>query len=507
MSGLYLMCPICTEDFQMEDTVYSTDCGHLYHFSCMQQWRSRSTSCPQCRHHDPTSHKVFLIENSEPKPSAPTENQEDLKMKLESSIDKINELQEQLQVAESNVFHMQEQFTIEQELRKSYERRVAENKHNDENFLKLHVQYSESEERIKLFMEENERLTVENQFKTSEINAKGDEIRKLKEHLNREIQAGNNENESFRIKYMEKDIELLTKKAAQKESEILELKEKLAQQNSVSSEIVVKSLKQKLQNITEQLEKEITLNTQLAIEKIQLQSRIQRLELKSNSNQETLNETPKSGNNRQRKENKPNTRNITPTAAQAPMTRSKESTTHSVVLQKFPYKEIRYPLEELIVSLASKMNIALAKEDIIKVEVIDKFQPRKPMTTVCIHVAFKAVEHKDKFISQQFLLKENCQIFKTIYIKEYIDREIHGLYLHAVRNLRDVGYESINLQNNTIIAKKNSRDVQGTIIHSKEQVNDLRNKSLRMSNDVNLQPQPQITRETIIDENYYKIIL
>ncbi|XP_058974541.1 uncharacterized protein LOC109611981 isoform X4 [Musca domestica] len=497
MAGLNLVCPICTDEFQMQDDVYSTNCGHLYHFSCMQQWRSRSTICPQCRHQNPSTHKIFLLGNSTPTPSPPKEHLEDLKMKLESSIDKINELQSQLDLTEVNFLHMQEQFTKEREIKQSIERKLAEYKNNDDNFLSLHAQYSESEERIKVLLEENDRLAVDIRCKSDEIESKNVEICMLKKQMDTALQVYqvDNGNGSSRIKFLEQQNDLLSKELARKTKEMLEQKDK----NPASSEIVVKSLKQKLQLITEQLEKEITTSTQLAIDKINLQSQIQRMQLQSNNNEQTTNTPQKLRTGTKKKEPNTDRLDITSTVPASEECVQDNEPNSGVVLQKFPYREIRYPLEELIVSIGSKMNIHLQAEDVLRVRILDKFTPKKLPTTVCIHVVFRKNSLKHCFIAQQQLLRP---FFGGIAIKEFVDREIHALFLYAIRNLRGVAFDTITISNNVVTAKKKSQDENGVVINSREQVNELRNKALQLSNK---NVQNQISDKIVIDENYYKI--
>ena len=43
-------CSICLDALSSGEEVYRSDCGHTFHFNCMQKWRSRSKkSCPICR--------------------------------------------------------------------------------------------------------------------------------------------------------------------------------------------------------------------------------------------------------------------------------------------------------------------------------------------------------------------------------------------------------------------------------------------------------------------------
>uniref|UniRef100_A0A1I8MBF5 RING-type domain-containing protein n=1 Tax=Musca domestica TaxID=7370 RepID=A0A1I8MBF5_MUSDO len=491
MAGLNLVCPICTDEFQMQDDVYSTNCGHLYHFSCMQQWGSRSTICPHCRHQSPSAHKIFLLGNPTPTLSPHKEHLEDLKMKLESSIYKINELQSQLDLTEVNFLHMQEQFTREREIKQRIERKLAEYKNNDDNFLSLHAQHSKSEERIKVLLEENDRLAVDVRCKSDEIESKNVEICMLNKLLDTALQGGQveNGNGSSRIKFLEQQNDLLSKKLARKTKEILEQKDK----NPASSEIVVKSLKQKLQHITEQLENEITTSTQLAIDKINLQSQIQRMQLQSNNNEQTTNTPQKLRTGTKKKEPNTDRLDITSTVPATKYCVKDNEPNSGVVFQKFPYREIHYPLEELIVSIGSKMNIHLKPKDVLIVRILDKFTSRKLPTTVCIHVVFRKNRLKHCFIAQQQLLKP---FFKGIAIKEYVDREINGLFLYAIRKLRGVAFDSITMSNNVVIAKKKSQDENGVVINSREQINELLKKALQLSNN---NVQNRISDKIVID--------
>ncbi|XP_023299058.2 uncharacterized protein LOC111681495 [Lucilia cuprina] len=71
-----MSCAICFERFKGADNnLYSTTCGHIYHFVCMQQWKSRSTSCPQCRAYNPKTHKIYLELNDEEPNSSLLEDQ------------------------------------------------------------------------------------------------------------------------------------------------------------------------------------------------------------------------------------------------------------------------------------------------------------------------------------------------------------------------------------------------------------------------------------------------
>ncbi|XP_013102834.2 E3 ubiquitin-protein ligase TRAIP [Stomoxys calcitrans] len=501
MSGLRLMCPICTDDFQENDDIYSTSCGHIYHFSCMRQWQSRATSCPQCRHHSPTSHKLYLIFNDAPaentaSASASAEDQEDLNAKLESSVDKINELNAQLQEAEINFYHLQEQYTIEQELRKRSDQRIAEFTNNEENFLNLHAQYSEIETRIHLLEEENERLSLENEYKAEEISRKSREIATLQTNRLRF-----NDNQQLREQFSDTECHLRTlqeqnsnlileneyksKELALKVKELTALKTARKGHNDASSDIAVNTkvnvLEQKLKCITVQLEKEIANNMQLSIEKIKLKSQMQRLEIQNNS--KAFSKTSLAN------------KATSASGAIAQDTNPNRAMQHSIVLQKFPYNEIRYPLENVVLSIAAKIGIPNANiEDIVKVNVLDRIHPNKKPKDVCMYVEFRTGLLKSEFLAKANLLK-NDETFKGTFIKEYIDKQIHNIFLYAVRNLRGVGFRYIDCKANCVVAKRNEQEFR---LYSKKNVDELLCKA--MNSPASL---PRETEEKI-DEDYYK---
>eukprot|EP00931_Biecheleriopsis_adriatica_P016172 TRINITY_DN12004_c0_g1_i1.p1 TRINITY_DN12004_c0_g1~~TRINITY_DN12004_c0_g1_i1.p1 ORF type:complete len:113 (+),score=28.10 TRINITY_DN12004_c0_g1_i1:54-392(+) len=41
-------CPICLDMFAVGDDVKKLPCGHVFHFSCMEQWGQASDKCKVC---------------------------------------------------------------------------------------------------------------------------------------------------------------------------------------------------------------------------------------------------------------------------------------------------------------------------------------------------------------------------------------------------------------------------------------------------------------------------
>lgn len=42
-------CSICTEQYNNDDKIIITSCGHLFHITCINQWKYHKTICPICR--------------------------------------------------------------------------------------------------------------------------------------------------------------------------------------------------------------------------------------------------------------------------------------------------------------------------------------------------------------------------------------------------------------------------------------------------------------------------
>ncbi|XP_057663728.1 E3 ubiquitin-protein ligase TRAIP-like isoform X1 [Diorhabda carinulata] len=55
-------CVICAELFIPNEKIYFTQCGHVFHYTCLMNWMERSRSCPQCRCglSEKSIHQVFF---------------------------------------------------------------------------------------------------------------------------------------------------------------------------------------------------------------------------------------------------------------------------------------------------------------------------------------------------------------------------------------------------------------------------------------------------------------
>ncbi|KAI0222632.1 hypothetical protein LSAT2_026123 [Lamellibrachia satsuma] len=42
-------CPVCLEEFAVNDKVAVTQCNHAFHSSCLMPWLFENTTCPLCK--------------------------------------------------------------------------------------------------------------------------------------------------------------------------------------------------------------------------------------------------------------------------------------------------------------------------------------------------------------------------------------------------------------------------------------------------------------------------
>ena len=56
----YGECPICLDNILGSATMYKTPCDHMFHKSCIQDWKTKDITCPCCREVMSTAKKVIL---------------------------------------------------------------------------------------------------------------------------------------------------------------------------------------------------------------------------------------------------------------------------------------------------------------------------------------------------------------------------------------------------------------------------------------------------------------
>lgn len=63
-----ISCIICSDILSQTSEIYTTNCGHLFHYACLIQWIERSCTCPQCRCKvtEKTIHRIYFnVANAE----------------------------------------------------------------------------------------------------------------------------------------------------------------------------------------------------------------------------------------------------------------------------------------------------------------------------------------------------------------------------------------------------------------------------------------------------------
>lgn len=61
-SSATVSCPICTEEFEMNEPAKKLPCDHLFHIDCILPWLKRHCSCPMCREELPTDNPEYEAE-------------------------------------------------------------------------------------------------------------------------------------------------------------------------------------------------------------------------------------------------------------------------------------------------------------------------------------------------------------------------------------------------------------------------------------------------------------
>lgn len=61
-----ITCIICSDLILPNSEIFTTQCGHLFHHTCLIQWLERAKNCPQCRNKatEKTIHRVYLNYNN-----------------------------------------------------------------------------------------------------------------------------------------------------------------------------------------------------------------------------------------------------------------------------------------------------------------------------------------------------------------------------------------------------------------------------------------------------------
>ncbi|XP_037823295.1 kinectin-like [Lucilia sericata] len=455
MPILNVVCPICTEVFKNADDIYSTSCGHIFHFSCVQDWMGRSTSCPKCRQYNPTTHKLYLsFDDSEES----LQKLQEIELKLKSSNEKNAQLADQMNETEFNFLHLQEQFTACEREKRDLEEKIRQIGDSDKNFLHLQGQYTESSELVKELQDQIQILRIDNECKSKELSLKNLEIDSLKAGLQTE-------------------------------------------QSPFSDSILndkIRVLEQKLKHISAEFEKEIAISTQLSIDKMKLESYIKHLKSADFNTKGILKHT----NNEDLSKKRENQKIVNPIndLLNKNSNQISDSSDTFVFIKDLPLDQLVIPFENIIIKLASKMSLQISADDLVKVNIVD--DKKQPSSKAQLVVQFKNKLLKNNFLANKNLLK-NDPTTSSIIVGEYMDDQLHALLIYAKEKLRNNGYKHVFYKNNQIFAKKHRSHPKVIRIHNKDHVDSLQNKKKLVEPEAAVSP--AIVTECKIDENYYQI--
>ncbi|KAM7350158.1 uncharacterized protein ACRADG_008812 [Cochliomyia hominivorax] len=467
MFSLNISCTVCKETFKNTDSIYATQCGHVFHYFCINKWLSRSSSCPYCKSYNPESRRIYFNFNNDDESMDFEKTVNNLKSQLKDSVDKVFNLSTKLQKSTVNVKSLKEL--------------------NSKNLQKI--------DDIQRLYNISENWRAEFQDKIHELTEENEKLKeKLKSNINVEDVTTNQTDEE--ITELRADNLKLNKKINEIENSKMVLNCK------------IEMLEQRLKHLNVELKKQITeninrpINNLFQIEKLQNDScNQQKIIDKANSNyslnsdnikgsRNSLKEIESDHNDDSLKDNnscinqkfyyqKSNSNNSggTVTKTQSSQNASRRDRKFilaipndcKVIIKDFPRKELTLPLKNLIIDIANIMSINLVTDDILNVSIIDKnvLAPK-----LALLVEFKKIDTKVEFLSNRNRLK-SCNTTKLIQIKEYIDETIYPIFMYANRNLRSNGYEYICCKNNKVIAKKSINDATEIEIKSKDEVDRL----------------------------------
>uniref|UniRef100_A0A1A9URG4 RING-type domain-containing protein n=1 Tax=Glossina austeni TaxID=7395 RepID=A0A1A9URG4_GLOAU len=417
MSGApSILCSICTENFQISDTVYSTSCGHVLHYNCIQNWRERSGECPVCRVQYGNMQKLFL--NFDENAGGELVINE-LQAKLDSYKTRMEKLNDQLNETELSLLQMQEHYTIAQEEVNLLNGELSKRNDSETNFMALQKQYTEAEENITKLKAKNQYLLLQFEEKNREIQLKTLEISTLKDTIG------------------------------------------CMGTSAVGSDSILKQqlkiMEQKLTHITGELQKEITISMQLSIDKMKLQSLVDQYGATKTES------SPNFVNNIQ--EQKPiEKKNPKPTEKEIIIKDSTHLT--SVVIKRFPSRHISYPLIDVIIALASAIQVQLSPCDICDARILENRNKNHPLpNVVSLFVKFQNLQLKTKFLSSKSKVKGHPE-YGSILIYEYMDDATNSLFYYAKSKLKVCGFVNVFCQNGQVVASK-GRHKGAKLIHIK----------------------------------------
>ncbi|XP_065365910.1 uncharacterized protein LOC135958894 [Calliphora vicina] len=505
MFALNVSCPVCKAAFTNSDAIYSTSCGHIFHFSCMNQWRSKSTSCPQCRSYNPTTHSIYL--NFEDTREYET-IVNDLKTKLQISDAKVNKTKEEVDKKEQKIDEIKRLYNISEQWRAELENKIQNLSHE---------------------------LQVKNVNHTKELTMKLNEIQSLKTHIETVQRAEGVHELCEKINKLEEELKQTTMLLTTENSK---LKENLneAEASKIILNHKIEMLEQRLKHVTLELKKQIEESVHQSMDNIistDKQTKLNKGRMRhNNKHNKTASETilteQKSNavhtleeeknvdlsldkKTRITPETKPKHKNgnmqhnshktVDLTKLNIKRTRQFELTQPNdckVIIKDFPKDDIVYPLTNAVIVLASKMSLTLSSEDMSKVSIVEHKKITNCTNKVVLLVEFKTIDGKIKFLSNRNRLKFNSST-KFIQLKEYIDEAVYPVFMYANRLLRANGYEYIICKDNKVFAKKNRHDIAEIAIKNRNDVDRLLGRPLSQ-NPIRLQPRMRNTSYNLFED-------
>ncbi|PXF49527.1 hypothetical protein BWQ96_00597 [Gracilariopsis chorda] len=63
-SGQLPTCPICTDQFELQEQARQLPCGHIFHSDCIVPWLKQHCTCPMCRKELPTDDREYEEEKT-----------------------------------------------------------------------------------------------------------------------------------------------------------------------------------------------------------------------------------------------------------------------------------------------------------------------------------------------------------------------------------------------------------------------------------------------------------
>uniref|UniRef100_A0A1A9WMA2 RING-type domain-containing protein n=1 Tax=Glossina brevipalpis TaxID=37001 RepID=A0A1A9WMA2_9MUSC len=419
------VCTICTDFYDENDEIYYISCGHVFHRNCLQIWHQRSSLCPICRVQYADMKRLHLSFDDN---VAEESELNELEVKMQSFESKMEKLDDQLKETELNFMRLQEQYTMAQEEIKNLNAELSKRSDSETNFLAIQEQYTEADQIIKTLQEKMEYLSLQIEGKNKEIRLKTMEISALKDTME---DVGTSVVGSDSI-----------------------LNEKL------------KIMEQKLEHITAELQKEISVSTQLSIDKMKLQSLLDQYGAANLEPSQCVSVT----NNNQKQKQVAEERAQTAKKKTLP---KDDTHLNSIIIKRFPSRHIHHPLEDVIKVLASTMEVELSTNDILDVRILEhRNRNLRSLNVASLVVQFKFPQLKCDFLNNKVRVR-NHPVYNSILIYEYMDDDINSLFRYAKNKLKDCGFNNIYCQNGQVMASKGKKHAQRIHIKSTAQVDDM----------------------------------